>query len=395
MKPVAITGIGVISPFGSGPDALWNGIKTGISRFSPIPEAEYKHGAGLYGAIPGSALPRGGALIARANNFARLGYWAAHAALRDAKYRIGDGYQCALISGSAIGYSVVDQFGDMLDISRAQYLYHSAVNGIIAIEARVRGLQIMLYSQESVSTQGIGLASQLIAGGKYQAALVGGVEVYSRALHACYASARKVSPLDTDEADTGSPAIRPWEPTRNGFVFSEGSCYLLLEDLELARARSARIYGLIAGWGTTQEPADDGYEISDKGSGLSKSIDQTLLRAGIEARQVNTVFASANGSVKKDSVELQVLSEKFSQAPTTLSGFKHVLGETLGAGGAFSAALACLNFDRPGHLPSVREGAQIQGGLKFSSGTESVGDNLLVTDLGYRGDSAALLLRRN
>lgn len=395
MKPVAITGMGVVSPFGYGPDSLWYGVETNTVSFLPIPDAEYKHGPGLYGAVPFDALPKGNTLIARANDFAKCGYWAAHAALRDARYRVGDGYQCALVSGSAIGYSVVSQFGDMLDMSRAQYLYHSAVNGIISIEDRIRGMQIMLHAQESVSTQGIGLASQLIASGKYQAALVGGVEVYSRALHACYSTTRKVSPLDTEELHSEGPAIRPWGATRNGFVFSEGACYLLLEDLELARARGARIYGLIVGWGTSQEPAHDGYEINEGGSCLSESIDQALASAGIEARQVNTIIASANGSVRKDAIELQVLSEKFTQVPVTVTGFKHILGETLGAGGAFSVALACLSFERSNHLPAVNDDVAMQGTLKFSSGEEPVGDTLLITDLGYRGDSATLLLRRN
>ena len=395
MKSVAITGMGVVSPFGYGPDALWHGVETNSISFSPIPDAEYKHGPGLYGAIPCNALPKGSAVITRANDFAKFGYWAAHAALRDARYRVGDGYQCALISGSTIGYSVVNQFGDMLDMSRAQYMYHSAVNGIISIEDRILGMQIMLCSQESVSTQGIGLASQLIASGKYQAALVGGVEIYSRALHACYSTARKVSPLDADEPPTEGPAMRPWGETRNGFVFSEGACYLLLEDFELAKARGARIYGLIAGWGTSQEPARDGYEINEGGACLSESIDQALASANIDANQVNTVFASANGSVRKDAVELRVLSEKFAEAPVMVTGFKHLLGETLGASGAFSVALACLSFERSGRLPVVRDGATIQGALKFSSGGEPVGDTVLITDLGYRGDSAALLLRRN
>lgn len=395
MKPVAITGMGIVSPFGYGPDALWHGVETNTILFSPIPDAEYKHSPGRYGAIPCDALPKGNALITRANDFAKLGYWAAHAALRDARYRVGDGYQCALISGSTIGYSVVNQFGDMLDMSRAQYMYHSAVNGIISVEDRIRGMQIMLCSQESVSTQGIGLASQLIASGKYQAALAGGVEIYSRALHACYSTTRKVSPLDADELRAEDPAMRPWGPTRNGFVFSEGACYLLLEDLELARARGARVYGLIAGWGTSQEPAHDGYEINEGGACLSESIDQALSSAGIDANQVNTVFASANGSVRKDAVELRVLSEKFAQTPVTVTGFKHLLGEALGASGAFSVALACLNFERSGRLPAVQDGAPIRGTLKFSSGDEPVGDTILITDLGYRGDSAALLLWRN
>lgn len=395
MKPVAITGMGMVSPFGYGPDALWRGIETNTVPFSPIPESEYKKNPGLYGAIPRNALPKGNALISRANDFARSGYWAAHAALRDARYKVGDGYQCAVISGSAIGYSVVSQFGDMLDMSRAQYMYHSAVNGMISVEDRIRGMQIMLCSQESVSTQGIGLASQLIASGKYQAALAGGVEIYSRALHACYSTTRKVSPLDADELRAEGPAMRPWGPTRNGFVFSEGACYLLLEDLELARARGARIYGLIVGWGTSHEPAHDGYEINEGGACLSESIDQALASAGIDANYVNTVFASANGSVRKDAVELRVLREKFAQASVTVSGFKHLLGETLGAAGAFSVALACLGIERSGRLPVINDGATIQGTLKFSSGEEPVGGNILITDLGYRGDSSALLLRRN
>nr|VFJ45908.1 MAG: 3-oxoacyl-(acyl-carrier-protein) synthase [Candidatus Kentron sp. FM]VFJ46015.1 MAG: 3-oxoacyl-(acyl-carrier-protein) synthase [Candidatus Kentron sp. FM]VFK07035.1 MAG: 3-oxoacyl-(acyl-carrier-protein) synthase [Candidatus Kentron sp. FM] len=398
MKPIAITGLGAVSPFGYGINALWHGMEAGPAPLSPIPEAEYKHSPGLYGPAPFHTLPRGNALIARANTFARIGYWAAHDALRDARYRVGDGYRCALISGSTIGYSVVSQFGDMLDMGRSQYLYHSAVNGVISIRERVRGMQIMLYSQESVSTQGIGLASQLIAGGKYQAALVGGVEIYSRALHACYSSVRKISPLDTAGIQTGEPALRPWHPNRNGFIFSEGACYLLLEDLQMARDRGAHIYGLITGWGTCQEQAYDNYEIDESGKGLSDSIDQALGRAGVGIDQVDVVIASANGSVKKDIVEFQCLGGKFTDigtAPVTITGYKQLLGETLGAGGAFSTALACLSITHGALLPTIDAGIPTPDSIEFSNGDKLIGTNLLITDLGYHGDSAALLLRRN
>lgn len=394
MKPIAITGMGIVSPFGYGADALWHGINANAVAFSPIPEAEYKYGPGLYGAVSLPDLPRGSALVARANEFVRVGYWAAHAALRDARYRVGDGYQCALVSGSAIGYSVVSQFGDMLEMSRAQYLYHSAINGVISVEDKIRGIQIMLQSQESASTQGIGLAAQLVASGKYQAALAGGVEIYSRALHAAYATTRKVSPLDCWDAPPEAPAMRPWGATRNGFILSEGACYLLLEDIALAKARGAKIHGLVAGWGTSQEPAADGYEIREGGSCLLESMDQALTTAGMGAQQVDTIVASANGSVRKDAIELQALGKKFSAAPVNVTGFKHVLGETLGASGAFSAALACLGFGHSQCLPAVAAELPTTGGLRFSTGAESIGDSVLIADLGYRGDSAALLLTR-
>jgi len=282
----------------------------------------------------------------------------------------------------------------VLEMSMQQPDLTVASRVIISIQERIRGMQIMLSSQESVSTQGIGLAAQLVASGKYQAALTGGIDIYSRALHACYSTTRKVSPLDGDEFRSEDPTIRPWGGKRNGFIFSEGACYLLLEDIDLAKARGTRIYGLIAGWGTSQEPSYDGYEIDEGGTCLSDSIDQALTRAGIKPVQVNTVIASANGSTKKDAIELQVLSNKFSQSPVSVTSFKHLLGETLGASGAFSAALACLHFERFGYLPAFNNGTSIHGGLKYSSEKEQAGDTLLITDLGYHGDSATLLLRK-
>lgn len=129
MKPVAITGLGVIS-----------------------------------------ALPRGNALIERSNDLCKLGYWAAHAAIKDSGIRLGDGYECALISGSAVG-----------------------------------------------------LAAQLVARGRYQAALTGGVDIYSRSLHACYSTVRKVSPLDVEGVSPYGIGSRPWRANRNGFVYSEGA----------------------------------------------------------------------------------------------------------------------------------------------------------------------------
>lgn len=122
--------------------------------------------------------------------------------------------------------------------------------------------------------------------------------------------------------------------------------------------------------------------------------DQALTTAGMGAQQVDTIVASANGSVRKDAIELQALGKKFSAAPVNVTGFKHVLGETLGASGAFSAALACLGFGHSQCLPAVAAELPTTGGLRFSTGAESIGDSVLIADLGYRGDSAALLLTR-
>lgn len=397
MKPVAITGLGAVSPFGLGTEALWEGVTGGGVSFVPIPEAEYKHAPGLYGTVSQEALPKGSSLIARANEFAKFGYWAAQGALRDSRHKVGDGYQCALVSGSAVGYSVVSQFGDMLDMSRAQYLYHSSVNGVISVECRVRGMQIMLYSYESASTQAIGLAAQLVSSGRYTSVLAGGVEAYSRALHASYSTASKASPLDAPTPGD-QPSMKPWHPARDGFVFSEGACYLLLEDLDAARARGAHIYGVIAGWGSSQTPSDDGYEIAADGRSLHEAIDGALSSAAIQAQGVETVIASGNGSVRKDAIELDVLVERFRHLPNsvTLSGYKHLLGETLGSSGAFSVALACLGFEQAAALPVIDGPAPLEAGaLRWATGVESAKEHVLITDLGYRGDAAALLLRRN
>jgi len=397
MKPVAITGLGVVSPFGIGLDALHQGIRSGQPPFQPVPEKEYRHSPGLYGAAPIDRLPRGNALIARSNDLCKLGYWAAHAALKDSGIRLGDGYGCALISGSAIGFPVVDQYGDMQDISRSQYLYHSAVNGIIAIQERVRGLQIMIQSQECASTQAIGLAAQLVASGRYPAALTGGVDIYSRSLHACYGTACKVSPLDAEGDSPHAIGSRPWQTDRNGFVYSEGSSYLVLEDLDAARARGARIYGFIVGWGSRQGAFDDPYEVDESGAVLAESIEQALDTAQVSALQVDSVIASANGSVRKDAVELRVLGEHLGverATPAVVTGFKHLLGETLGAAGAFSTALACLHWVKGDAWPAVQADLPPPAHLAFSGGRETAGDHTLISDLGYHGESAALLLRR-
>lgn len=396
MKPVAITGMGAVSPFGYGIECLVDGMAAGTPPFVPIPQAEYKHCPGLYGALPANILPRGDTLLARANEFCLAGYWAAHQALHHSGYRPGTGYQCGLISASAFGYSVVDQFGDMLDFARAQYLYHASVNGVIAIKERVRGMQLMLTSLETAATLGIAMAAQMISSGRYEAVLAGGLEVYSRALYGCYGSVRKVAPLDCANPGAAVIAMRPWDPDRHGFVFSEGACYLMLEDLDKARARGATIWGLVVGWGSSQEASQDGYLIDERGGSLRAAVNQALSRAEVGHDAVSGIVCSANGSVQKDEVELRVLAERFAAASAAVevTGFKGVLGETLGASGAFSTALACLAMTRTGRLPAVRGGREIRGSLRFAGGDQPVGRHLLITDLGYRGDGAALLLSR-
>lgn len=399
MKPVAITGIGAISPYGYGRDALIRGIAAGPVTFCPLPEREYRHGPGWYGPVPFDTLPSGTPVVERANNFCKLGYWAAHQALRDAKYKVGTGYDTALISASTLGYSVVEQYGDMLDMRRAQYLYHSSINGVIAMTERVRGMQFILVSEETAATKALGLAAQLIANGRCKAVLTGGVEIYSRTLCLCYSTVNKVSPKDKSATATDAISIQPWHPQRNGFIFSEGACYFMLEDLELAQQRNATIYALITGWGAAQEPVGDGYTIDTQGGGLTRAIDQAITSANTDSAAIDTVIASANGAVVKDAVELSILTEIFNPErtnPVNVISFKSRLGETLGAGGAFSTALAAT-------LPELVEGNHAVTSLGFDklsprinlfSGNGPVGKRILITDLGYHGDSAALIIER-
>ncbi|KOR31065.1 hypothetical protein TI04_02860 [Achromatium sp. WMS2] len=170
-----------------------------------------------------------------------------------------------------------------------------------------------------------------------------------------------------------------------------------MEDLEAAHARGAHVYGLIVGWGSCQGTFEDPYEVDENGLVLIDSVNQALDTAGISASQIDSIIASANGSLNKDAVELRVFAKLFNElrsTPAIITNFKHILGETLGAGGAFSTTLGALYLKAGDALPVISADLPIPANLAFSTGRETAGTLALVSDLGYHGESATLLLRK-
>jgi 3-oxoacyl-[acyl-carrier-protein] synthase II len=406
-RRVAITGIGAITPVGSGADGLWEGVRRGrsavrrLTRFDPAPFRS-QVGAEIDDFDPVARL--GAKRARRLDRFSQLAVAAALDAVEDARLRLDDGLReaagCYL--GSALGGVA---FGEE---QHAAYVGHGlaavspwlalAVFGgagasNVAIELGIRGPNQSNGNSCASGAMSIGEAFRLVRAGGAPVVLAGGVEAPLAPLtYGAFALIRAMSARNDDPA----AASRPFDRARDGFVMGEGAALLVLEAWEHARARGARVYAEVRGYGTTNDAHHMTAPLPD-GSEAARAICLALEDAGLTPADVDYVNAHASATPLGDAAEAaaiaRALGEHARRAP--VSGLKGLFGHPLGATGAIELAVSALAIERgwlPGttNLDAPDEGNALEligpGGLARSPRV------VLKDAFGFGGSNVALVL---
>jgi 3-oxoacyl-[acyl-carrier-protein] synthase II len=359
---VAVTGIGPITAVGIGVDALWHGLRReqspvrGITRFDASPWRS-RIAAEVDGFEPTDYIdPK---TSRRLDRFTQFSIAAARMALTDAQLETGrlDTQRVAVQMGSALGglsfaeqqfHNLINNGVRAVDPRIALTTFCGAASCIIAIEFGFTGPNSTNAMSCASGTIAIGEGLRLIRDGVADVVIAGGIEAPLAPL--CFGAFALIRAMSTRNQDP-QLACRPFDKDRDGFIMGEGAAVLVLERMDLALARGARIYCELAGYGTT----NDAYHMAaplPAGTQAVRAMRLALENAHTVPDQIDFISPHGSSTPLNDSTESQAIKQVFGERAYQLpiSGTKPYHAHALGASGAIEAAIVCLAMNR-GWIP--------------------------------------------
>ncbi len=366
MKPrrVAITGIGVVSSLGSGIEDYWQALIAGKSGVGPITHFDstdfrVRIAAEVKDFDPTGYIDRKSAR--RMDRFAQF-------AVAAAKMAVGDSSLDIAADPENIGVLVASGIGGLETFEReTEVLLNKGPNRIsplfipmeisnmaaaqVSIVMGTRGPLGTTCTACSASSNAIGDAFEIIRRGAAEVMLAGGSEATVTPVGiAAFAAMRALS----ERNDDPERASRPFDRDRDGFVMGEGSAILVLEEMERARSRGAKIYAEICGYGMSS----DAYHISapePSGENQARAMTAAMAEAEIDPGEVDYINAHGTSTTLGDEIETRVIKIALGEQATrvAISSTKSMIGHCLGASGALEAAASVLAIDRGMVPPTI------------------------------------------
>lgn len=409
-RRVVITGLGVVSPVGIGKEAVWDNLtngRSGIGEITRFDISRYDHKAG--GEVKDfEPLDWLDAKTARrSGRDVHMGIAAAKLAVGDSGLEITDANrtEVGVIFGSGSGGQQL--MNDQLHVLDAKgpervsptFIANSLVDstsGLIAIETGAIGHNICVVSACSTGTSCVGEAAEAIRRGDCIAVIAGSTENALLEIgHAGFVNMRGVG-----QPRPGMPITdvsRPFDRTRNGFILGEGAGALILEDLEIAKARGAHVYAEVVGYGS----AADGWDMIqpiEGGVGAARSMTMALERRGVPADEVDLINPHGTSTPVGDKRESDAIMLAFGEggARIAISATKSMTGHMMGAAGSFEAfatVMAVAEQCAPGTLNFLEPDPEIP--LRIVSETTSMPIRYAMSNnIGLGGHNAAVIFKR-
>ncbi len=409
-RRVVVTGLGILSPVGNSIDSAWSAIVNGRSGIGPITHFDASgFGTRIAGEVrdfdPSQWIPAKD--VKKMDPFIHYGIAAGLMALDDSGLEISEAnaHRVGVAVGAGIGgIGTIEKTtegylnGGPRKIS--PFFVPSAIvnmaSGHISIMRGLKGPNIAVVTACTTATHNIGLAARTIAYGDADAMVAGGAE-YSTVPTAIggFVSARALSSRNDDP----ERASRPWDVDRDGFVLSDGAGIVVLEEYEHARARGARIYAELVGFGMS----GDAYHMtapSENGDGAARCMVNALRDAELNPEDVGYINAHGTSTPAGDIAEAQAVRTVFGDhaGKVMVSSTKSMVGHLLGAAGGVEAIFSILalhhgvipptiNLDNPD--PAV-------AGLDLVPHTarETQVDVAVSNSFGFGGTNGTLVFRR-
>jgi 3-oxoacyl-[acyl-carrier-protein] synthase II len=352
MRRVAVTGLGAVTPLGLDAPSSWQAAVEGRSGVGFIESFDasgfpVRIAAEVRGFEPEAVVPAKEARRLERNVLLAVG--AAREAWADAGVGEHDPSRVGIVVGSAIGglNGIVAQHEVLLERGHdriSPYFIPSVLvdsaSGQIAISLGLRGPNYAPVSACATGSHAVGEGAELIKRGAADVVLAGGTEACMHPL--ILAGFCAMRGLVAEEEDP-TRASRPFDATRAGFVMGEGACILVLEDLEQAQARGARVYAEVLGYGASND-AHHMAQPDPESVGVAEMIHAALGRARVEADAVGYVNAHGTSTPQGDLAETRALKDVFGNHAYSLavSSTKSVTGHLFGAAGAVEAMFTVL-----------------------------------------------------
>ena len=411
LRRVVVTGIGAVSNLGTSAPATWAAMKEGRSGISPLrtfPQNEdwtVRFAGEIHDFDPSSVVD--GREQKRIDRVALLAMVASAEAARDSGYDFRnavDPYRQGTIIGSGIGGVLTMEEGHtkLLQTGPRRVspfvvprLMVNAAPGNVSIQFNLKGPSTAVASACASSGHAIGIAMQTIQRGDCDVMLAGGAEAAITPLTlSAFASMKALSTRNDDP----QRASRPFDRDRDGFVLSEGSAVLVIEELEHARARGARIYAELVGYGAT----GDAHHIAapdEHGSGAFKAMEFALRDAELSADSVGYINAHGTSTPQGDRAEVTAVKRLFGAHAhrLSMSSTKSMTGHALGAAGGIESIAAIMAIYEGVLAPTINLDNPDEGfDLDFVPNTarERKVDVSLNNTFGFGGHNVSLVFKR-
>ncbi|QGQ46079.1 beta-ketoacyl-ACP synthase II [Metabacillus sediminilitoris] len=408
-KRVVITGIGAITPLGNDVHSTWENIKNGVSGIGPLTRVDAeKFNVKVAGEVKGFAPEEyiDHKEVRRMARFTHFAIAASKMAINDAGVKIGehvDPERIGVWIGSGIGG--LDEFEEQhkrfLDKGPRRVspfiipmFIPDMASGRVSIELGAKGINNCSVTACASGANSIGDAFRVIQNGTVDMMVTGGTEAAITEM--TIAGFANMTALSTNPDP--KTASRPFDKNRDGFVIAEGSGIVILEELDHALARGAKIYGEIVGYGAT----GDAYHITTpapNGEGAGRAMKLALNDANLQPEEIGYINAHGTSTQYNDLYETKAIKEIFGEHAKNLfvSSTKSMTGHMLGAVGAVEAIFSLLAIGDGIIPPTINyETPDDELDLNYvpNKSIQSTVDVVLSNSLGFGGHNATLIFKK-
>ncbi len=408
-RRVVVTGLGMLTGLGASVESTWQGIKAGQSGIRTVTDFDCSTLTTHFASqvpdfIVDDYMPAKEAR--RIDGFIQYGLAAGCQAMKDSGFEITEANsdRVGVALGSGIGglNTITSTHTSLLEGGPRKvspfFVPGSIVNmaaGMLAIRFGLKGPNIAIATACTTGTHSIGMAARMIAYGDADAMLAGGAEKAVSLLGlAGFGAARALSTRNDDPA----AASRPFDQDRDGFVMGDGAGVVMLELLEHAQARGARIYAELVGFGMSE----DAFHMTspvENGAGAAAAMRNALKDAGLNPEQVDYINAHGTSTSAGDVAESLAIEQVFGDHATKLavSSTKSMTGHLLGAAGGVEAIFSVLAIRDQILPPTINlDNADPQCRLDYVPNTarEQRVDVVVSNSFGFGGTNASLVFRR-
>ncbi len=364
-RRVVITGLGIVSPLGIGIDTNWERVSNGASGIGTITHFDASdYASSIAGEVDNfdPAEFMDAKLARKMDRFIQLGMAAGIMAFQDSGLEVNDN------NAERIGVHIGSGIGGVGTIEKTMITIHekgprrvspfyvpmtiiNMISGDLSVLLGLKGPNLAMVSACSTATHAIGDAGRLIEYGDADVMIAGGAEAaITPTSVAGFGNAKALS------KNNGNPeaASRPWDADRDGFVLGEGAGVVVLEELEHAKKRGAKIYAELAGFGLS----GDAYHMTsppESGEGAARCMNNALRNAGINADSVDYINAHGTSTPLGDKAETMAIKSSFADHAKKLavSSTKSMTGHLLGAAGGVEAIYTILAIDKQVIPPTI------------------------------------------
>lgn len=408
-KRVVITGMGCISPLGNDVQTTWENLlagNSGVDWITHYDASEYKtRFAAEVKGFDGNAI-FGSRDARRMDRFAQFAVATAQQAVDDARLQITDENrdEIGVVIGTGIGglntlfeqmQVFIERGPNRVSPFLVPMMLPDTGPGMVAIHLGVRGPNMAVVTACATGTNAVGEATEIIRRGQAEVMLAGGTE--AAIIPLAMAGLSVMTALSSRNEDPQG-ASRPFDLERDGFVMGEGAAVLVLELLEHARARGARILAEVSGYGAT----NDAYHISapaENGAGAARCMQMALKSAGLSTGEISYINAHGTSTPLNDESETAAIKTVFGEQAyqIPISSTKSMTGHLLGASGAVEAVISVktiqdcmvaptINYEHPDpacdldYVPNTRRAVQVE--------------HVMSNSFGFGGHNATIIISR-